>query len=151
MKQKLGLACTLIRPPRLLLLDEPTAGVDPVSRRELWAIVYRLVRDKGERAVEHRLSRRGGALWCADLAPSGASPGTGTAASFSEPLVGHSHLVFAPGIPKRRLQLRLAVPLGVLDAIIQGEGVRVVTRDPQPPNLEDWGSVGGRSAPPRRA
>ncbi|HHD56291.1 MAG TPA: ABC transporter ATP-binding protein, partial [Desulfobulbaceae bacterium] len=40
MKQKLGLACTLIRPPRFLLLDEPTVGVDPVSRRELWNIVY---------------------------------------------------------------------------------------------------------------
>jgi ABC-2 type transport system ATP-binding protein len=47
MKQKLGLACTLVRPPRMLLLDEPTVGVDPVSRRELWAIVYRLVRDEG--------------------------------------------------------------------------------------------------------
>ena len=44
MKQKLGLACTLVRSPRLLLLDEPTVGVDPVSRRELWSIVYRLVR-----------------------------------------------------------------------------------------------------------
>jgi len=45
MKQKLGLACTLVRSPRLLLLDEPTVGVDPVSRRELWSIVYRLVRE----------------------------------------------------------------------------------------------------------
>src|SRR5512146_184777 len=43
MKQKLGLACALVRQPPLLLLDEPTVGVDPVSRRELWAIVYRLV------------------------------------------------------------------------------------------------------------
>jgi ABC-2 type transport system ATP-binding protein len=43
MKQKLGLACTLVRSPDLLLLDEPTVGVDPVSRRELWSIVYRLV------------------------------------------------------------------------------------------------------------
>src|SRR5512139_2115226 len=43
MKQKLGLACTLVRAPQLLLLDEPTVGVDPVSRRELWGIVYRLV------------------------------------------------------------------------------------------------------------
>ena len=39
MKQKLGLACTLIRSPELLLLDEPTVGVDPLSRRELWEII----------------------------------------------------------------------------------------------------------------
>ncbi|MCE3263358.1 MAG: transporter ATP-binding protein [Pseudoduganella sp.] len=43
MKQKLGLACTLVRLPRLLLLDEPTVGVDPLSRRELWQIVQQLV------------------------------------------------------------------------------------------------------------
>jgi ABC-2 type transport system ATP-binding protein len=42
MKQKLGLACTLVRSPELLLLDEPTVGVDPLSRRELWQIVEQL-------------------------------------------------------------------------------------------------------------
>ena len=47
MKQKLGLACALVRQPQLLLLDEPTVGVDPLSRRELWDIVYRLVREQG--------------------------------------------------------------------------------------------------------
>ncbi|HUX74124.1 MAG TPA: ATP-binding cassette domain-containing protein [Steroidobacteraceae bacterium] len=47
MKQKLGLACTLLRSPELLLLDEPTVGVDPLSRRELWNIVRRLVAEHG--------------------------------------------------------------------------------------------------------
>ena len=46
MKQKLGLACTLVRTPELLLLDEPTVGVDPLSRSELWQIVEQLVRDE---------------------------------------------------------------------------------------------------------
>jgi ABC-2 type transport system ATP-binding protein len=47
MKQKLGLACTLVRSPELLLLDEPTVGVDPLSRRELWEIVRQLVESQG--------------------------------------------------------------------------------------------------------
>lgn len=44
MKQKLGLACTLVRSPKLLLLDEPTVGVDPFSRQELWAILHQLIK-----------------------------------------------------------------------------------------------------------
>ena len=138
MKQKLGLACTLVRPPRLLLLDEPTVGVDPVSRRELWAIVYRLVRDEGmsvllstayldeaERCDEVILLHQGRLL------------GQGTPDSFSRPLTGHSFLVRVPGIPKRRLQTRLAGLPGVVDAIIAGERVRVVMRGTTPPELSE--------------
>ncbi|MEE3452598.1 MAG: ATP-binding cassette domain-containing protein [Dialister sp.] len=47
MKQKLGLACTLVRSPDLLLLDEPTVGVDPLSRRELWEILKEFVKEEG--------------------------------------------------------------------------------------------------------
>jgi len=43
MKQKLGLACALIHQPQLIILDEPTNGVDPVSRREFWKILYDLL------------------------------------------------------------------------------------------------------------
>jgi len=45
MKQKLALMCTLLHKPRVLFLDEPTNGVDPVSRRDFWAILYQLVKD----------------------------------------------------------------------------------------------------------
>ncbi len=45
MKQKLALMCTLLHHPRVLFLDEPTNGVDPVSRRDFWAILYQLVGD----------------------------------------------------------------------------------------------------------
>jgi len=128
MKQKLGLACTLVRPPRLLLLDEPTVGVDPVSRRELWEIVYRQVREEGmsvllstayldeaERCDEVILMHQGERL------------GQGTPASFSEPMRGRSFHVSAPAIGKRTLQGRLSALPGIVDAIIEGDRVRVVT------------------------
>jgi len=46
MKQKLGLSCALIHTPKVLFLDEPTSGVDPVSRRDFWQILYQLLREK---------------------------------------------------------------------------------------------------------
>jgi ABC-2 type transport system ATP-binding protein len=46
MKQKLGLACALIHTPTVLFLDEPTNGVDPVSRRDFWRILYQLLQEK---------------------------------------------------------------------------------------------------------
>ena len=51
MKQKLGLICTLIHEPELLILDEPTTGVDPVSRRDFWIILSTLVRERGITAL----------------------------------------------------------------------------------------------------
>ncbi len=46
MKQKLGLTCALIHTPQVLFLDEPTNGVDPISRRDFWRILYQLLREK---------------------------------------------------------------------------------------------------------
>ena len=51
MKQKLGLVCTLIHEPELVVLDEPTTGVDPVSRRDFWAILAELLGEKGITAL----------------------------------------------------------------------------------------------------
>jgi ABC-2 type transport system ATP-binding protein len=130
MKQKLGLACTLVRAPQLLLLDEPTVGVDPVSRRELWGIVYRLVEkeglsvllstaylDEAERCREVILMHEGKVL------------DQGSPQSFSRRLTGRTFQVLAPGVNKRRLQEQLITGEGVLDATIQAEGVRVVTKE----------------------
>jgi ABC-2 type transport system ATP-binding protein len=76
MKQKLALACTLIHTPEVLFLDEPTTGVDPVSRREFWKILYDLLRggvtifvstpymDEAERCGRVALMDRGGIHLC---------------------------------------------------------------------------------------
>jgi len=76
MKQKLGLACALIHTPKVLFLDEPTNGVDPVSRRDFWRILYQLLRenvtifvstaylDEAERCNRIGLIHRGKLLAC---------------------------------------------------------------------------------------
>jgi ABC-2 type transport system ATP-binding protein len=76
MKQKLGLVCALIHRPRVILLDEPTNGVDPVSRREFWAILYSLLGqgvtilnstsylDEAERCHRLALLHNGRMLFC---------------------------------------------------------------------------------------
>lgn len=138
MKQKLGLACVLVRPPKLLLLDEPTVGVDPVSRRELWSIIYRLVReenmtvllstaylDEAERCNEVILLHKGERL------------GQGTPSEFSDKLKGRSFQVTLPDMNKRSLQSRLARFPGVIDATIQRTGVRVVMKDGLQPDREN--------------
>ena len=51
MKQKLGLICSIIHQPEMIILDEPTTGVDPVSRRDFWAILSQLSREEGMTAL----------------------------------------------------------------------------------------------------
>ena len=136
MKQKLGLACTLVRPPRLLLLDEPTVGVDPVSRRELWSIVYRQVKEQGM-SVLLSTAYLDEAARCDEviLMHEGKRLGQGSPESFSAPMRGRTFRVVAAGIGKRTLQARISAVPGVVDAIIEGEQVRVVTATPGLPDL----------------
>jgi ABC-2 type transport system ATP-binding protein len=136
MKQKLGLACTLVRNPPLLLLDEPTVGVDPVSRRELWEIIYRLVRQEGI-GVLLSTAYLNEAERCDDviLLHEGRILGQGAPQSFSEPMRGHSYRISAASLAKRSLQRRLSTVPGIIDAIIEDEKVRVVSREAKLPNL----------------
>jgi ABC-2 type transport system ATP-binding protein len=128
MKQKLGLACTLVREPRLLLLDEPTVGVDPVSRRELWAIVDRLVRTKGM-SVLLSTAYLDEAERCAEvvLIHEGKVMEQGSPAALSARMAGRTWAVSRPGTRHRDLQSELDGQPGVVDALVQGEHVRLVT------------------------
>ena len=138
MKQKLGLACTLVRPPRLLLLDEPTAGVDPVSRRELWSIVYRLVEEEGL-TVLLSTSYLDEAERCQEviLIHEGRLLGQGSPASFSAAVSGRSFQITATQTGRRALHEQLTHAPGVVDAIIQGEGVRVVMKQARLPEARE--------------
>jgi len=138
MKQKLGLACTLVRTPQLLLLDEPTAGVDPVSRRELWSIIERLVKEEGL-SVLLSTAYLNEAESCDDviLLHEGCVMGQGTPLSFSQPMQGRSFHISSDTLGKRQLQHRISKLSGVLDAIIEDEQVRVVTHTRQVPDLNE--------------
>nr|MDA8109023.1 ABC transporter ATP-binding protein [Betaproteobacteria bacterium] len=152
MKQKLGLACTLVRAPRLLVLDEPTVGVDPVSRRELWAIVYRLVRSEGT-SVLLSTAYLDEAERCDEVAllHDGEVLAQGAPAALTEPMRGRAWAVYAPGAAKRALQAELAARPGVTDALIQGERLRLVTEPGVEPRalLAAWPEARAEAVAPR--
>jgi ABC-2 type transport system ATP-binding protein len=90
MKQKLALMCTLLHRPQILFLDEPTNGVDPVSRRDFWAILYQLLKDgitifmttayldEAERCNRVGLMHRGKLIRCSTPEAMKAETGTAT-------------------------------------------------------------------------
>ena len=132
MKQKLGLACTLIRPPKLLFLDEPTVGVDPVSRRELWDIIYHQVENEGM-TVLLSTAYLDEAERCKDviLLHEGKLLGQAPPQEFSDKLTGQSFEARSSLHNRRGLQEKLSSSNVVLDAIILGNYVRIITRKSQ--------------------
>ncbi|MDA8138298.1 MAG: ATP-binding cassette domain-containing protein [Desulfobacteraceae bacterium] len=129
MKQKLGLACALIKSPRMLLLDEPTVGVDPVSRRELWKIVYELVEEEGI-GVLLSTAYLDEAERCHQviLLHEGRKLDEGPPQKFKDQIRGRVALVTPPAeVKARQIQNQLAGQSGILDATIRSARVRVVT------------------------
>jgi ABC-2 type transport system ATP-binding protein len=131
MKQKLGLACTLVRSPELLLLDEPTVGVDPLSRRELWSIVAGLVRDEGL-SVLVSTSYMDEAERCAHVVVlhEGQVLAAGAPDELKRRASGHSFIATSSrNESARALQARLIDMSEVIDAVPHGGKVRAVTRE----------------------
>jgi ABC-2 type transport system ATP-binding protein len=119
MKQKLALACTLMHTPEVLLLDEPTTGVDPVSRREFWRILYTLVgqgvtlllstpyMDEAERCTRVAMLNRGRLIQC------------DTPAALKARMQGAMLEIIAA--PMREAKTRLEALPGVRDVQVFGE------------------------------
>ena len=130
MKQKLGLACAMISEPKVLLLDEPSVGVDPVSRQDLWRMVSVLTAkgvaviwataylDEAERCQRVLLLNEGSVLF--DGPPEVLS-NTMTDRLFS--------ISQCPGDKRQHLSTILGFS-SVSDGVIQGDALRVVTRRP---------------------
>ncbi len=124
MKQKLGLVCALIHTPQVLLLDEPTTGVDPVSRRDFWAILYSLLRegvailtttaylDEAERCHRVALLHQGRLLFC------------DTPTELKKHLPG-AVLSVVSAEPRRLREVLKNAP-GVSSLVLVGDGVHLV-------------------------
>lgn len=141
MKQKLGLACSLVRAPRLLLLDEPSVGVDPVSRRELWKMVYELVDqgigviwstaylDEAERCEEVLLLDKGKLLY------------RGKPGELTDRVKGRTFAIRNVTADRRKVLAAALRQENVLDGVVQGQSVRLVLREnTTPPSLEELGA-----------
>ena len=128
MKQKLGLACALIGDPKLLLLDEPTVGVDPISRRELWKMVQDLLKEG--MGVVWSTSYLDEAEKCDSviLISNGEKLYEGHPNDLLSNVEGRTWQIQGLESEKRRSVLTKILSIdGVVDSIIQGRNIRVVT------------------------
>ena len=128
MKQKLGLACTLVGEPKVLLLDEPGVGVDPISRRELWQMVHELAGDG--MLILWSTSYLDEAEQCRDvlLMNEGELLYQGEPTTLTQSMAGRSFLLHSPQESNRRLLQRVLKLPQVSDGMIQGRSVRVILK-----------------------
>ncbi len=128
MKQKLGLACTLLGKPKVLLLDEPGVGVDPIARRELWRMVHELADDG--MLILWSTSYLDEAEQCRDvlLLNQGKLLHHGQPQKLTQKMYGRSFLLDTKQDSRRKtLQHALTLPQ-VTDGVIQGKYVRLILK-----------------------
>jgi len=151
MKQKLGLACTLVRSPELLLLDEPTVGVDPLSRHELWEIVRQLIKDGLTVLLSSSDPDEAEACDCVLVLNDGKKLVEAPPKQVSALAQNRTFLIQPPpGVKARDFQTRILQQPNVIDAVPECAHVRLVsaeglasavflgvTAQPTPPRFED--------------
>ncbi|HBC7429200.1 TPA: ABC transporter ATP-binding protein [Providencia rettgeri] len=128
MKQKLGLACTLLGKPKVLLLDEPGVGVDPIARRELWQMVHTLADDG--MLILWSTSYLDEAQQCKNvlLLNKGKQLYAGKPELLTQKMAGRSFLLDVPASQKRTvLQNALVLP-ETTDGVIQGRYIRLILK-----------------------
>lgn len=128
MKQKLGLACTLLGKPKVLLLDEPGVGVDPIARRELWQMVHTLADDG--MLILWSTSYLDEAQLCKNvlLLNKGKQLYAGKPELLTQKMAGRSFLLDVPASQKRTvLQNALVLP-ETTDGVIQGRYIRLILK-----------------------
>jgi ABC-2 type transport system ATP-binding protein len=129
MKQKLGLACSLVRSPELLLLDEPTVGVDPLSRRELWQIIRQLIKDGLTVLLSSSDPEEAQSCDLILVLNAGKMLMDAPPAEVSRLALGRSFLARPPeGVKTREFQARLLKDPNVLDAVPECGQIRLVSQ-----------------------
>jgi ABC-2 type transport system ATP-binding protein len=142
MKQKLGLACAMLRSPRLLLLDEPSVGVDPISRRELWRMVYALIEqgvgvvwstaylDEAENCAAVLVLNEGRVLY------------QGDPKAMTSSVAGRVYQLRGAGMRRREMLARALGRPEVSDGVMQGEAIRLVLAEgSKPPTAAELGTT----------
>lgn len=138
MKQKLGLACSLLKRPSILFMDEPSVGVDPISRRELWKMVRDLADtgttvvwstsylDEAENCAEVHVLNEGNLLFSGP--PKNLIKGVEGRVFQSEGILKN----------KRKVLLDLLHDPVIVDGIVQGDAIRVTVTEGLPPKKEGF-------------